>query len=43
MAVGGVEPDLGGKMVAGGAVDETDIGAAPARWTTAGMKRDEGM
>ena len=26
-----------------GAVDETVIGAAPAKWTTAGMKREDGM
>ena len=25
------------------AVDETVVGAAPARWTTAGMKREDGM
>ena len=24
-------------------MDETVVGAAPARWTTAGMKRDHGM
>ena len=24
-------------------MDETVIGAAPARWTTAGMKREDGM
>ena len=24
-------------------VDETVVGAAPARWTTAGMKREDGM
>ena len=29
-------------MVAGH-VDETVVGAAPARWTTAGMKREDGM
>ena len=26
-----------------GAVDETVVGAAPARWTTPGMKREDGM
>ena len=24
-------------------MDETVVGAAPARWTTAGMKREDGM
>ena len=24
-------------------MDETTVGAAPARWTTAGMKREDGM
>ena len=24
-------------------VDETVVGAVPARWTTAGMKREDGM
>ena len=24
-------------------LDETVVGAAPARWTTAGMKREDGM
>ena len=29
--------------MAAGAEDETVVGAAPARWTTAGMKREDGM
>ena len=43
MAVSGVEADLEGRRGRGGAVDEMVVGAAPARWTTAGMKREDGM
>ena len=43
MAVGGVEADLGGRWWRWGAVYETVVGAAPERWTTAGMKREARM
>ena len=40
MAVGGVEE---GRRLRRGAVDEIVVEAASTRWTTAGMKREDGM
>ena len=43
MAVGGVEADIGGRWWRRGTVDETVVGAATTRWTTAPMKRADAM